>query len=92
MNAVRLHQPGRRVEVTVDGVCLSLPEGEMLAVALACEGIRLLRHSPREGGARGAFCFMGTCQECVVQVDGVLRQACMTPVSPGLAISLGGAP
>jgi predicted molibdopterin-dependent oxidoreductase YjgC len=32
---------------------------------------------------------MGVCQECVVHIDGHLRQACMVPVTPGLAITLG---
>jgi predicted molibdopterin-dependent oxidoreductase YjgC len=32
---------------------------------------------------------MGVCQECVVHIDGHLRQACMVPVMPGLSIKLG---
>ncbi len=35
---------------------------------------------------RGAFCHMGVCQECALHVDGVLRQACLTPVRPGMAV------
>ncbi len=91
MTAVRLHRPERLVDVTVDGRPMRLPEGEMVATALACEGIRLLRRSPAAGGPRGAFCFMGACQECLIHVDGDLRQACMTPVRAGIAITLGSA-
>jgi D-hydroxyproline dehydrogenase subunit gamma len=92
MTAMRLHAGGRLVDVTVNGVAMRLPEGEPLATALACEGIGLLRRSPRQGSPRGAFCFMGACQECAIIVDGALRQACLTPVRPGMAVELRGAP
>ncbi len=32
---------------------------------------------------------MGACQECVLLVDGVLRQACMTPVTAGMRVERG---
>ncbi len=32
---------------------------------------------------------MGACQECVLLVDGVLRQACLTPVTAGMRIERG---
>ena len=31
-------------------------------------------------------------QECAIYVDGVLRQACLTPVRAGLTVELRGAP
>ena len=92
MTALRKSAPRRRVEVTVDGQPMQLPEGEALAVALACAGVLRLRSSPRAGGPRGAFCFMGACQECAIHVDGALRQACLTPVTEGLSIELRGVP
>jgi sarcosine oxidase subunit alpha len=92
VTALRKAEPGRRVAVTVDGRAMRLPEGEALAVALACEGVLKLRASPREGGPRGAFCFMGACQECAIFVDGALRQACLTAVSEGLTVELRGPP
>ena len=46
-----------------------------------------LRDSPR-GGARGAFCLMGVCQECLLQVDGVQRLACLVTVSDGMQVTL----
>jgi D-hydroxyproline dehydrogenase subunit gamma len=63
----------------------------MLATALACEDVLALRRSPRTGAPRGAFCFMGACQECAVTVDGAVRQACLTPVRAGMTVELGGA-
>jgi sarcosine oxidase subunit alpha len=35
---------------------------------------------------------MGVCQECVLHVDGTLRQACLTPVRAGMAVELRGVP
>lgn len=74
------------VQFTVDGATLSAPEGEMLAVALAASGLWRLRQSPHRGEPRGAFCFMGVCQECAILIDGVIRQACLTPVRAGLRV------
>lgn len=92
MSAVRIGGSSGRpdVDFSVDGVPVRAPEGECLAVSLACADILHLRSSPRAGGPRGAFCFMGACQECAIQVDGELRQACLTPVRAGMTISLRG--
>jgi predicted molibdopterin-dependent oxidoreductase YjgC len=79
----------RSVTVTLDGVAMALPEGLPLASALLAAGVRQLRASPTAGTPRGAFCLMGVCQECVVSVDGAVRQACLTPVRAGMAIRLG---
>jgi D-hydroxyproline dehydrogenase subunit gamma len=79
----------RPTRITVNGVICDVPAGRSVAAALLAVGIRKLRESPRAGAPRGAFCMMGVCQECVVHIDGHLRQACMVPVTPGLAITLG---
>ncbi len=92
MTAQLLHQPAEQVPMTVDGVALSLPRGMMLASALATVDVLRLRAAPRSGAPRGAFCLMGACQECVLLVDGVLRQACMTPVVAGMRVERGSAP
>lgn len=92
MTAFALHAGSAMATVSVDGRALSLPEGAPLAAALAAAGIVALRRSPRAGAPRGAFCFMGACQECAIFVDGALRQACLTPVVAGMRIELRGAP
>lgn len=81
-----------RVTITVDGTPLSVPRGEPLATALLCEGHVCLRYSPNAGAPRGAFCFMGVCQECSIEVDGHLVQTCLTPAQEGMAVRLKGAP
>ncbi len=80
------------VTIMVDGAPLRLPEGASLAAALLAAGVRKLRESPRAGAPRGAFCFMGACQECAVMIDGRLQQACLVAVRDGMAIELRGAP
>jgi predicted molibdopterin-dependent oxidoreductase YjgC len=86
---------GRRpepVDFTVDGRTLSAPAGELLASSLAAAGLLVLRTSPGAGGPRGAFCFMGLCQECLVEIDGFPRQACLTPVTAGMTVQTGVTP
>jgi D-hydroxyproline dehydrogenase subunit gamma len=78
-----------QTRITVNGVIFDVPAGRSVAAALLAVGVRKLRESPRASGPRGAFCMMGVCQECVVPIDGYLRQACMVPVTPGLSITLG---
>jgi predicted molibdopterin-dependent oxidoreductase YjgC len=80
------------VVFAVDGRELRAPEGEPLATALAAADLLRLRASPRRGAPRGAFCFMGVCQECAIHVDGALVQACMTPVRAGMLVELRGVP
>jgi sarcosine oxidase subunit alpha len=80
------------VQIRVDGIAVEAPEGEPLATALAAAGLLRLRASPRAGTPRGAFCFMGVCQECAIHVDGALAQACLTPVREGMAVELRGVP
>lgn len=89
----RLVKDGRPiVSIVVDGESLSARAGEPLATALALAGRLRLRASPRAGAPRGAFCHMGVCQECVLHVDGIPRQACLTPVRDGMSVELRGVP
>ena len=80
------------VTIMVDGKALQVPSGEPLATALLCNGHLRLRDSPTARTPRGAFCFMGVCQECSIEVDGRLVQTCMTPAKDGMVVRLKGAP
>jgi predicted molibdopterin-dependent oxidoreductase YjgC len=94
MTALRIadgFQRGAGVTFVVDGMAVAAHRGETLAAALMAAGLLRLRHSPRDFAPRGAFCFMGVCQECVVRVDGVLRQSCQVAAEDGLAVVLRGA-
>lgn len=74
----------------MDGRAVPAHSGEMLAAALFAAGLRELRSSPRAGGARGMFCLMGVCQECLVRIDGTAVLACQVAVRAGMSISLRG--
>ncbi len=63
--------------------------GDSLAVALLLAGQAELRRSPRRSAPRGAFCLMGSCQECVVWVDGQRRPACQVPLRDGMVVRSG---
>ena len=77
------------VSFRFDGRRIRAFEGESVACALFASGIRTLRNSPRTERARGMFCLMGSCQECVVWVDGRRVAACQEPVREGLDIRNG---
>ncbi|MBF9060934.1 (2Fe-2S)-binding protein [Rhodobacterales bacterium HKCCSP123] len=75
-----------RVAVSFDGTALELPEGATLAAALLAAGVGVFRQTPVSGAPRAPFCMMGACFDCLVEIDGVLRQACMVEVTAGLEI------
>jgi predicted molibdopterin-dependent oxidoreductase YjgC len=83
---------GRPVSILVDGETLRAFEGESLAAALIASGRRVFRHGEADGHARGIFCGMGICYDCLVTVAGRDHvRACMTPVSEGMQVTtLGG--
>ncbi len=77
---------GEALRFSFDGQAVTGFAGESVAAALMAAGLRCLRDSPRDGAPRGAFCWMGVCQECIVTVDGVRRPACQLPVGDGLVV------
>jgi aerobic-type carbon monoxide dehydrogenase small subunit (CoxS/CutS family) len=76
------------VPLTLDGVAMEAAEGQSLAVALALAGHLQLRRSPTARTPRGMFCLMGSCQECVVHVDGAAVLACLEPVRADMQVEL----
>lgn len=86
-----LPKPDRRLETVtllLDGRPVEVRAGLNLAAALLSVGVRTLRYSPQAKAPRGAFCFMGACQECVVSVDGRRVRACLEPVRERMEIGL----
>lgn len=75
------------VELTFDGVAVAGRAGEPIAAALIAAGYRVLRTMPRFGDARGGYCMIGRCTDCLVVVDGLPNvPACRTPVSAGQVV------
>ena len=83
------HTRGAAIEFRFDGRAVFAYDGESVACALFAAGVRTLRNSPRTGTARGMFCLMGSCQECVVWADGRRVPACQEPARAGLDVRSG---
>lgn len=75
------------MRVSFDGQALDLPEGANLAAALLGAGVTVFRATRVSGAPRGPFCMMGACFDCLIEVEGVTRQACMMQVSEGMVLT-----
>ena len=75
-----------RVRFRFDDVEVEAFAGESIAAALLAAGVTTLRRAPADNAPRGAFCWMGICQECVVRVDGRAVEACRLAVADGLVV------
>jgi len=75
------------VEIYFEDRALLAPAGANLAASLFAAGIRTLRESPRLHHPRGMFCLNGSCQECLVMVDGRRTLACQTAVVARLRVA-----
>lgn len=79
------HAP--KVPFTFDGRPMVGRAGEPIAAALLASGIRVFRTMPRFGEARGAYCFLGRCSDCLMTVDGVTNvRTCLEPVRDGARV------
>jgi predicted molibdopterin-dependent oxidoreductase YjgC len=81
-----LEHTANTVAIEFDGVSLQVPATVSLAAALIAAGIRKTRTTPVSRAPRTAFCMMGVCFDCLVEIDGVSRQACQVVVHPGLEV------
>ena len=75
------------VTVTLDGKSVSLPSGVSVAAALFGIGETISRISPTSHKPCSPHCLMGVCFECMMEIDGVQRQACLTEVEDGMVIN-----
>lgn len=75
------------VEVILDGQPTSLPAEMNIAAALLAVGQIISKISPTSHKPCSPHCLMGVCYECLMEIDGVQRQACMTPVREGMIIN-----
>lgn len=77
---------GRTVKFSFDGVAVTGFVGETVVAALLAAGMRALGRNPVDGTPRGLFCAMGSCQECLVLVDGGKIEACRVRVREGMEV------
>ncbi|NIZ61570.1 (2Fe-2S)-binding protein [Sedimentitalea sp. CY04] len=86
----RLSDAGTRtVTLTVDGTPITAQERDSLAAALLAHSAKASRRTTRLDTPRTAYCMMGVCFDCLVEVDGHANvQACMTQVREGMVVRL----
>lgn len=84
----RLDQDDRaKVGFSFEGVALTARQGDSVAAALLVAEQSVFRQTPVSGTARGPYCMMGVCYDCLVEIDGVGNvQACMTEVREGMRV------
>lgn len=77
----------RAVEVTIDGQAFAARDGDTVAATLLAAGFDACRTTPVSGAARGPFCLMGACFDCLAVIDGrPNQQTCLIPVRAGMRI------
>ncbi len=75
------------IHIRVNGRSIAATPGETVLAALTAAGFSTMKKSNVRGEARGAFCGMGVCYECLVTVNGVPKQrSCMTEVQDNMEI------
>jgi predicted molibdopterin-dependent oxidoreductase YjgC len=77
------------IQIRVNGRMITAFPGETVLAALTAAGYRVLKKSNVHNEARGPFCGMGVCYECLVTVDGVPKQrSCMVEARDNMEIVL----
>ena len=77
----------RLLAVTIDGKPFAARDGDTVAATLIAAGLADCRTTPVSGSARGPFCMMGVCFDCLVVIDGESnQQGCMIPARDGMKI------
>ena len=76
----------KHVKIRFEGVLIKAEEGETVACSLLRSGFYHFRSAGLKD-LRGPYCMMGTCFECLLEIDGKPNcQACQTVVSEGMEI------
>ncbi|MDH0646385.1 cyanide-forming glycine dehydrogenase subunit HcnA [Pseudomonas sp. GD03858] len=74
------------ISLQLNGQPVLAAAGETVLSVLNAVGLRLVARNDH-GQVSGAFCGMGVCHCCLVQIDGrPKRKACQTVVRPGMRI------
>lgn len=73
--------------LSFEGQDIEFAEGDTVAAALLAGGVLAFRETAVSGAARGPWCLMGVCFDCLVEIDGVAnRQACLVPAAGGMVV------
>ncbi|WCE30080.1 (2Fe-2S)-binding protein [Vibrio sp. SCSIO 43137] len=75
------------IPITINGTDYQVPQGISVWTALALHDQTITRLAPVTEQKRSAYCAMGVCFECLVEIDGMPnQQACMKTVVSGMVI------
>jgi predicted molibdopterin-dependent oxidoreductase YjgC len=75
------------VTISVDGVAMTVEEGEPIAAVLLRIPPFTSRTTPVGGAARAPYCMMGVCFECLVEIDGETSvRSCLARARSGMAV------
>jgi predicted molibdopterin-dependent oxidoreductase YjgC len=76
--------------VHVDGESVTAYDGETIATILLTAGKMIIRRTHKAHSARGYYCGMGICHECLVELeDGTKVRSCQTLAEPSMKIKTG---
>ena len=79
-------QPDRPIKIQFESQMIKASSDDTVAAALLRAGILQFRYATAQD-PRGPFCMMGTCFDCLVEIDGKPnRQACQTIVRNGMVV------
>lgn len=75
------------VEVYLDGEPVQAPARISVAAFLLMHSDQPMRHSPVNEEPRSAFCMIGNCYECLVEIDGhPNQQGCLVTLTDQMRI------
>lgn len=78
---------GKPVVISVDGVAMTVEEGEPIAAVLLRAPPFIVRTTPVSGSARAPYCMMGVCFECLVEIDGQTSvRGCLARARDGMIV------
>ncbi len=76
-----------RVNIIFEGKQFNVPATDTVIAAVMATGSNFNRTSSISGKHRAAYCQMGICHECLMEIDGVPnQQACKIQVREGMII------
>ena len=78
---------GQPLTIWFEGKPVQAVEGESVAAALLTAGIKYLHHSQVSAKPCAPYCWMGSCYECLLEIDGEQnQQSCIITVRDGMRI------
>ncbi len=84
---LEMEKDEKLVDFVFDGRKICGIDGEPIAVALKEAGYMVHRYTQKEHQARGIFCAIGRCTDCVMIVDGKPNvRTCITPLRQGMVV------